>query len=104
MHKSRIRLNFHIPSKDPLDPENFYADAASPGRRRHGIILMDGKEYAATLQCSHCGGHFVHRKNRGDWICLKCGGVVCGRQDCVQNCIPFEKKLDEYETGKRGSL
>lgn len=95
-----MRTNFHVRTKDPLDPENFYADAANPGRRKHGTILIDGKEYASTLQCSHHGGHFVHRKNRGDYICLKCGGVVCGRRECVLECIPFEKYLEKCEAVK----
>ena|SRR3990167_308897 len=104
MHKSRMRVKDFVCTKDPLDPENFYADAGSPGRRRHGIILIDGKEYASTLQCVHCNGHFVRRKNRGDYFCLKCAGVVCGGYRCVQECTPFEKKLDLYESGKLSSL
>ena len=97
MHRSRIRSGSYLKTKDAFDPENFYADAVSPGSRKHGVLLVDGREYASTLQCRHCGGHFVHRKDRGDWICLKCNGVVCGKKDCVIECIPFEKKLDLFE-------
>ena len=97
MHRSRIRSNDFVKTSDPLDPENFYKDAADPGRRKHGIILIDGKERAATLQCAHHGGHFVHRKNRGDWICGVCYGVVCGMRECVEKCIPFEKQLEAME-------
>ena len=99
-----MRTNIYVPAKDPLDPENFYADAANPGSRRHGVIVIDGKERAATLQCVHCNCHFTYRKNRGDWVCLRCNGAVCGRQACVVECTPFEKKLDEYESGKRPAL
>ena len=104
MHRSRASIQIRVPKPEKCDPRWFYKDAANPGRRRHGIILIDGKEVAATLQCSHCGCHFVHRKHRGDWICLKCAGVVCGKAECVRNCVPFEKKLDEYESGKIGVL
>ena len=99
-----MRMNIHVPTKDPLDPENFYADAASPGNRRHGVILVDGKEYAATIQCRHCGGHFVYRKNRGDWVCLRCNGLICGNTRCVNECVNFEKRLDDYEREKIASL
>ena len=99
MHKSRYSLNIRVPVKDLLDPENFYADATAT-HRRHGSIVVDGKEVASTLQCRHCNAHFVNRRNRGDWICLKCGGVVCGRRSCVIECTPFSKRLDDYESGR----
>ena len=103
VHKSRYSLNIRIPAKDPLDAENFYADAVTT-HRRHGSIVVDGKEVASTLQCVHCNCHFTHRRNRGDWVCLKCSGVVCGKRVCVVECIPFEKRLDDYECGKRSLL
>ena len=99
-----MRINIHVPKGDPLDPWNFYADAVSAGHRKHGVILVDGKEYASTLQCTHCSAHFVARKNRGDWVCLKCYGAVCGKRECVVECVPFEKKLDDYESGEIGVL
>ena len=99
-----MRSNDYVRTYDLLDPENFYADAAGPGSRKHGTIVVDGKECAATLQCVHCNSHFTHRKSRGDWICLKCGGVVCGSRYCVERCEPFEEKLDQYEKGLRMCL
>lgn len=103
MHKSRYSLNIRIPVRDQLAPENFYSDAIST-HRRHGSIVVDGKEVASTLQCVHCNCHFTNRRNRGDWVCLKCNGVVCGRRECVVECTPFEKKLTDYESGKLSSL
>lgn len=94
-----MRSNDFVKTKDPLDPENFYADAANPGTRKHGIILVDGKERAATLQCVHCNGHFTHRRDRGDWICGVCGGTVCGRKLCIEKCEPFELQLERAERG-----
>ena len=110
MHRSRahkpkpVSPHIWLKRKERVDPKDFYANAANPGRKSHGVVLIDGKEMAATLQCRHCAGHFVHRKWRGDYICLKCGGVVCGRKACVEQCYPFEKQLEDYETGKLGSL
>lgn len=60
-----------------------YSDAKHE-RRPHGIIFVDGKEVATTLQCDHCGGHFVSRKGSGHRrdFCLKCNSVCCGSPRC----------------------
>lgn len=92
------------PDKILKDDEDFYADAISAGSLPHGTVIYDGKVVADTLQCAHHNGHFVHRKNRGRWQCLKCGGPVCGMPRCLANCTPFEKRLEEYEAGLRSSL
>lgn len=73
--------------------------------RPHGHWLVDGKEVADTLQCVHCGDHFVvvfgSGKRRG--FCMNCNGTTCGKPGC-HACIPFEKKLDLYEAGKISTL
>lgn len=64
-------------------------------RKPHGIIFVDGKEVAHTLQCPHCGGHFTSIKGSGHrrhW-CLKCAAVTCGSQACV----PCRSFLHEIE-------
>ncbi len=75
--------------------------------RKAGHILIDGIEVAMTLQCCHCGSHWVHyrshlvinsngpKRTRG--FCTKCMQVTCGRKEC-DPCIPFEQKLDMYES------
>jgi hypothetical protein len=70
-----------------------------------GIILVDDKVVATTRQCCHCGNHFIMVKGSGrlrGW-CMKCHGITCGNIECCP-CIPFEKKLEEVEAGKRTHL
>ncbi len=54
------------------------------------------KEYD-TLQCVHCGGHWVvvpgSGRKRG--FCLKCCGPVCGPR-CLE-CRPAEAQLEAVE-------
>lgn len=71
-----------------------YADAKHE-RRPHGIVIVDGKEVATTLQCPHCGGHFVSRKGSGHrraW-CTKCQAVTCGSHAC-DACRPWLEGLE----------
>lgn len=74
-------------------------------RKAKGYIFVDGRQVADTLQCAHCGGHFVSVRGSGTrrGFCLACNQVTCGAPKCDEH-IPFEKKLDEYERGRRGSL
>ncbi len=63
-----------------------------------GVIVVGGQHIASTRQCVHCGRHEVIRagsgKKRG-W-CVKCTGFLCGRKPCLQNCVPYEARI-EYE-------
>jgi hypothetical protein len=48
-----------------------------------------------TLQCVHCMKHWRVRPGSGirrGW-CARCNGPVCGKQDCMQRCVPFEAKV-----------
>jgi hypothetical protein len=74
-------------------------------RRAHGHIIIDGSDVADTLQCCHCGAHFVSIRGSGTrrGFCLNCMQVTCGSKRC-DPCVPFEKRLDEYEKGKRATL
>ena len=62
------------------------------------ITSPDGTLEADTLQCVHCNKHYIVKpgsgKRRG-W-CTLCSGTTCGSNLC-NTCIPFEKKLDEFE-------
>jgi hypothetical protein len=80
------------------------ADARS-ARNPHGHIIIDGQQVADTLQCCHCGAHFVsvHGSGTQRGFCLRCTQVTCGGKAC-DPCVPFEKKVDEYERGKRAGL
>lgn len=66
--------------------------------RAHGAIVVDGREIGSTLQCCHCGGHFVSVKGSGArrGYCLRCGGVTCGSPAC-DTCKPHEVQLLEME-------
>lgn len=66
--------------------------------REHGAFIIDGKQTASTLQCPHCGGHFVSIKGSGKrrTYCFKCAAVTCGNLIC-DPCVPLEKQLELIE-------
>ena len=66
-----------------------------------GTILINNREVAHTKQCCHCQCHFVSVKGSGKirGFCMRCGKITCGKLAC-DTCIPFEKKLENYEKGK----
>ena len=67
-----------------------YSDAQHE-RKPHGIVIVNGREVATTLQCPHCGAHFVSRKGSGHRrsFCLRCMGVTCGKPACLTTCTPW---------------
>jgi hypothetical protein len=68
-------------------------------RNPNGAIIVDGQEVANTLQCGHCGAHWIpvrgSKRIRG--FCHMCNSVLCGKSSCLKECIPFEKRLDIKE-------
>ncbi len=78
-----------IPGDRPESLEAFnkreYGDAQHE-RKPHGIIFADGKEVAVTLQCPHCGGHFMSRKGSGHRriFCMYHMAVCCGQEGCPE--------------------
>jgi len=54
-----------------------------------------------TLQCVHCGAHFVIQPGSGNrrGFCLCCNGPTCGRPEC-DVCVPTEQKLENIEAGR----
>lgn len=60
-----------------------YGDAKHE-RHAHGIVFSNGREVATTLQCPHCGGHFVSRKGSGArrTFCTYHMAVCCGEPKC----------------------
>lgn len=77
--------------------EIFEPKNAIPVKNPSGHIIMDSIVVADTLQCVHCGSHWIPMKGSGRvrGFCTKCNGPVCGIKCAV--CIPFEKKLDIAE-------
>jgi hypothetical protein len=66
-------------------------------RRYGGTILVNGEEVACTLQCCHCGGHWIPVRGsktvRG--FCFRCNGPICG--PCCVECVPAERQLEILE-------
>jgi hypothetical protein len=69
--------------------------------RPKGAFIVEGREVGHTLQCCHCGGHFLSVRGSGTkrGFCLRCGQVTCGSKKC-DACVPFEARLEILE-GKR---
>lgn len=69
--------------------------------REHGGFIENGLQIASTLQCPHCGGHFISTPGSGirRTFCTRCHAVTCGHRNCDE-CIPFEAKLDFVEGTK----
>ena len=59
-------------------------------RANHGGVLEQD-----TLQCPHCGSHFVHEPQIRGAFCMKCGAPVCERPACVTECRPFWQRVSE---------
>lgn len=68
-------------------------------KKEAGAIVIDGHHTASTSQCVHCGNHEIIRPGSGAkrGFCTLCHGFLCGRQICMDNCIPFEAKLEYQE-------
>ena len=74
-------------------------------RKPAGHIIVEGNVIADTLQCVHCGKHWIPIKGSGitRGYCMKCNGVTCGSKGC-HNCMSKEQRLDLYEKGKIKTL
>jgi len=70
-----------------VDDVSDYADAKHE-RHAHGLVIINGKEVATTLQCPHCGGHFVSRKGF-NVRCVKHDARVCEKPSCRTVCTDF---------------
>lgn len=53
----------------------------------------------ATVQCVHCGGHWVPQPGSGRvrGFCTNCNGPICGPS--CQQCVPAEQLLENLERG-----
>jgi hypothetical protein len=64
------------------------------------VTDADGKIIEAdTLQCVHCGAHWVVKPGSGNvrGYCTRCNGPVCGPR-CAE-CVPLERRLEMLEDG-----
>lgn len=59
----------------------------------HVVTYDDcGKKIERELrQCCHCQYTWIYEPGSGikRGFCLKCMGLLCGRQECFNNCAPF---------------
>lgn len=79
--------------------------ARSSPRALGAIYDGTGCQVADTVMCVHCGRHWIWRQGSGKrrGFCMNCMGITCGNQKCVE-CLPIEKRMTLFETGKRKSL
>ena len=60
------------------------------------IVQPDAPDFERdTLQCVHCMQHWMVEPGSGrrrGW-CTRCSGPLCGAEECMKNCVPFEKKV-----------
>ena len=70
-------------------------------KKPSGVFIVDGNEAGHTLQCCHCGAHYVSIRGSGirRGFCKLCNQVTCGKEVCNM-CVPFEEKLNIME-GKK---
>jgi len=89
-----------IPGVDDVQADLDQYKDAQHERKPHGIIIVNGKEVATTLQCPHCGGHFVSRKGSGHrrTFCTRCMAVTCGQHEC-DACQPFAAETGWSQNG-----
>lgn len=80
-------------------------------RHANGAIMHDGGSQTGwtvlgeTLQCVHCGGHWIRQPGSGRvrGFCTRCQGVVCGERNCWE-CVPEELMLLNMEAAGRTQL
>jgi len=63
----------------------------------------EGTKSFKSIQCLHCGSHYQvipgSGKQRG--YCLKCKGFLCGKEDCLKDCVPYEARIEIEEGNKK---
>ena len=75
-------------------------------RREAGVVTICDPDSdkpiceVATLQCVHCGGHWIPTPGSGRvrGFCQNCYGFVCGLG--CQACVPTELLLENMEKGR----
>lgn len=77
--------------------EKFFQDVKFE-KKPSGYFIIEGKEVGHTLQCCHCGKHFLSVKGSGKIrsFCTRCNKIACGDIPC-RVCIPAERKLEYQE-------
>lgn len=69
-------------------------------RKAKGQIIITNlngdTEYKETMQCAHCGKHWVLKPGSGRkrGFCMLCNQVTCGQEQCEIRCVPQEVMCD----------
>lgn len=71
----------------------------------YAVIEADdgNRSEADTVQCCHCQYVMFVKPGSGRerGYCYNCNGIVCGKQACMDRCLPFEAKLEAWEGRRR---
>ena len=115
---------------DLVSPDGRYLDGRPPPvlvrsvRRPAGYVEVNGPpplgpyagnapqrpghaaETGETLMCVHCQKHWIIKPGSGmkRGFCGNCAGPTCGKQQCEEHCVPFEKAIEQTEAQARRSL
>lgn len=54
-----------------------------------------------TRMCVHCQTKWIYRAGSGTrrGFCKRCNGLLCGKDLCMQYCIPYIDKIEGMEEG-----
>lgn len=99
----------------PVGPDGRYLDGSPPPvlersvRRPAGYVETTGPLGSVggeTLMCVHCQRHWVVQPGSGmkRGFCFNCNGPTCGKKNCEEHCVPFEKAIEQIEAQGRRSL
>lgn len=73
-----------------------------------GVVIVtdfDGRDFVNdTKQCPHCGAHWIIQRGSGrpHVFCQRCMADTCSKPECLRQCYPEEKRMDDIE--KHGRL
>ena len=56
-----------------------------------------------TVSCAHCQYIMTIQPGSGTkrGYCFRCNAVICGKQACMEKCVPFEKAIEDMESRDR---
>lgn len=79
--------------------------------------LPNGYIELEMRMCAHCGFHglynpgnakqylkYIGTSNFINGVCIPCGGLTCMKKECNEKCEVLEKRIEDYESGKRLTL
>ncbi len=76
------------------------------GNKPSGYSVLshpDGsKKEMEKRQCAHCQFSWIYRPGSGvrRGYCSRCNGLLCGKPQCMEYCIPYINKIEGMEKGQ----